>query len=123
MDFQNNQPLAEYLDKYRPDRPTCDQVVARDYVDSVLLMSVPKGEYAGLTYIQAAVLAKLKVTIEDPCSKGAASLGDLAKISADRKQKMEHEAGDSLKDLFLRLKEKPSDVLVVDEVQSHGGRR
>lgn len=118
MDLDKNQPLVQYLNEYRPDMPPCEDTVAKDMVNSILLMEVKSGVYRGMTYIQALTKAKVEHAIEHPES---ISLGDISKITADRKSKVQVEATESLLDLFTALKQEPSDVVVIDS-EGHGHR-
>lgn len=98
----------EQLDLYRPDKPSCAETAMKDQVDTILNVVIPDGEYKGLSYIQAITLAKAKQAIEDPKS---VSFGDIAKITADRKQKVEVSAGSGLLELFGQFNAPAEEVI------------
>lgn len=104
-------PLTEQLDKYRPDMQPCAEYALKDRLDSAAMQMVSSGRYAGMTKLEAAANAILDKTIEDPSQSGAATLGDLVKLSQPRKQKVEVDAGSSLLNVFARFNDPAEEII------------
>lgn len=106
-------PLAKQLDEQRGDKPTCSETALYDLVADEFMR-----EYDGIEGIRAMARQKIKYCIEHPESF---SLGDLAKVSAPNKKKVEVEASNELLAMFNALDEKPTEVVDV-ESHKHGGK-
>lgn len=104
--------LVKQLNEHRPDMPPCEDLAIRDRVEAVMSMKLDSGEYKGMSYIEAIALSKMRYSLDHPESY---SLGDLAKITADRKKSVEVDAGSKLLECFSRFDEPAEEVLPVGE--------
>lgn len=103
--------MVSQLDKYRPDQKSCEEYALKDRLEVAALTRIERGEFAGMTKIEAAANRILDITIEDPAAPGAATLGDLVKLAAPRKQKVEVDTGSSLLNVFARFNDPAEEII------------
>ena len=115
--IDSKQSLTKQLDKARPNEAPCSETALYDMVAEELLM--PLDDYGGLEAIRAMARSKINYCLDHPESY---SLGDLSKISAPNKKKVEVEASNSLLSLFMTLDERPQEV-VDTTVHEHGAKK
>jgi len=103
--------LTKQLDAMHPGLPKCKETAMKTYqvVDRVLTQECDIDGFKGLTYLEALTVSKVKHAIKHPEST---SLGDIAKITAPKKETEQGEdTGSKLLDLFNSMDEVPDEVI------------
>lgn len=108
--LDRSKSLTRQLDVMHPGRPNCKDTMIKSYqvVDRVLAGECNVEGFKGLSNLEAMTLSKVKYSIEHPEST---SLGDIAKITAPRKEKETEDTSTKLLELFQSLDEIPDEVI------------